>query len=158
MLPSSSDPPTTPAAAAAAVPCRAARHVRRSDVRHRAAGWILPEYRFAHRIEEPAGLLWFARAAGLQFLDAAVGALQRFVLEQDRLYQRVNGIGRFAQTLGNGCNGVRIARGALHPEEPVEKIINQLAFLRCHGFSPSLASKREGDVGGLYVASSGAPN
>ena len=103
-------------------------------------------------------MLWFVRAAGLQFLDAAVGALQRFVLEQDRLYQRVNGVGRFAQALGNSCNGVRIARGALHPGKPVEKIINQLAFLRCHGLSPSLASKREGNVGALCVASSGAPN
>jgi len=58
---------------------------------------ILPEDRFAHRIEEPAGLMLFAAACGLQFLDPVVGALQRFVLEQDGLYQRVNGIGRAAQ-------------------------------------------------------------
>ncbi len=100
----------------------------------------------------------FAAACGLQFLDPVVGALQRFVLEQDGLYQRVNGIGRAAQALRDRSSGVRIARRALHPGEPVEKIVNQLAFLRCHGFSPSLASKRGANVGAVCVASSAIRN
>ena len=75
----------------------------------------------------------FAAASRLQFLDTAVGALERFVLEQHGLYQRVNGIGRVAQALRDRSGGVGIARRALHPGEPVEKIVNQLAFLRGHG-------------------------
>ena len=77
--------------------------------------------------------------------------------EQIRVYQKPHpktGVPvRYTEMVG-GSDGVRIARRALQAGEPVEKIVNQLAFLRCHGFSPSLASKRGGDVGGLYVASS----
>ena len=119
----------------AAVPCRAARKLGRPDVRHRAALRRLPEDRFAHRIEEAAGWLGLL-ALALQFLDAVMGALQRFVLQQHGLHQRVDGIGRLAQALRDRGGGVRIARRALHLREPVEKIVNQLAFLRCHVVSP----------------------
>jgi hypothetical protein len=94
---------------------------------------ILPEYRVSHRIEESAGLILFGRAAGLQFLNAAVGALQGLVLHQHGLHQRVDGVGRRAQTLRDRRGGAEIAWRTLHLREPVEKIVNQLAFLRCHG-------------------------
>ena len=105
-------------------------------------GLFLPEDGVAHRIEEPAGWLLGGRAAGLQFLDAAVGALQRFVLHQHGLHQRVDRVGRLAQALRNRGDGVGIARRALQSGEPVEKIVDHLAFLRCHGFSPSLRKRR----------------
>jgi hypothetical protein len=115
----------------AGVPFRAAWQLGRPDIRHRAALRRLPEDGFAHRIEKTAGLLHFVFA--LQFLDPAVGALQRLVLDQDGLHQRVEGVGGLAQALPDRSPGVRIARRALHLREAVEKIVNQLAFLRCHG-------------------------
>ena len=77
----------------AAVPDRAAGLGRR-DVRHRTVRLALSEDRVAHRIEEAAGLILLGRCCGLQFLDAAVGALQRLVLHQHGLHQRVDRIGR----------------------------------------------------------------
>src|SRR5260221_10954003 len=139
----------------AAVPNRAAGGLRWWNIRHPAAGRILPENRLPHRIEEPAGLMRFGRAVRLQRLNPGVGALERFILQQHGLHQRVNRVGRLTQAFRDRRDGVRIARRALHLGEAVEKVVNQLAFLRYHGFSPSLASKRGGDVGGLYVASSG---
>ncbi len=103
---------------------------------------FLPEDGVAHRIEEPAGWLLGRRTAGLQFLDSAVGALERLVLDQNGLHQRVNGIGRLAQALRHRGDSVGIARRVLQPGEPAEKIIDHLAFLRCHGFSPSLRKRR----------------
>ena len=85
----------------------------------------------------------FGATLRLQFLDACIGPLQRFILKQRGLHQRVNRIRRFAQAFIDGGNGVRVTRRALQLRESVEKIVNQLAFLRCHGFL-SLASKREG--------------
>ena len=61
---------------------------------------VLPEDRVAHRIEEAAGLtLVLLTRARFQFLDALVGALQRFVLHQRGLHQRIDRIGRVAQAL-----------------------------------------------------------
>ena len=62
-----------------------------------------------------------------------MGALERLVLKQHGLHQGVDGVGRAAQTLRNGGGGVGIARRGFNLAEPVEKIVNQLAFLRCHG-------------------------
>ena len=59
---------------------------------------VLPEDRVAHRIEEAAGLMLLTRAR-FQFLDAHVGALQRLVLHQRRLHQRIDRVGRVAQAL-----------------------------------------------------------
>ena len=61
-----------------------------------------------------------ACARRLQFLDAAVGALQRLVLDQDGLHQCVDRVGRPAQVLRDGTGRLRIARRALQLGEPVE--------------------------------------
>jgi hypothetical protein len=71
-----------------------------------------------------------------QLFDAGVGALQCLVLHQNRLDQRIERVGGLAQTVLNGAGRIRVARCAFHPCKPVEKIVNQLAFLRCHGLSP----------------------
>ena len=52
-----------------------------------------------------------------------------------------------AQALRDHSGGFGIARRALHFGEPVEKIVNQLAFLRCHRMV-SLAEKRGGECRG----------
>jgi len=106
----------------------------------------------------PPRLMLFAAACGLQFLDPVVGALQRFVLEQDGLYQRVNGIWARCAGLARSQQWRPDRAPCPPPGEPVEKIVNQLAFLRCHGFSPSLASKRGANVGAVCVASSAIRN
>ena len=54
----------------------------------------LSEDRVAHRIEEAAGLGLLPAAPRFQFLDAVMGALQRLVLHQRGLHQRVDRIGR----------------------------------------------------------------
>jgi hypothetical protein len=113
------------------VPCRAAAGFRRAHARHRTARLVLPEYRVAHRIQESAGLALFGSAA-FQFLDAIMGALQRFVLNQCRLHQRIDGVRRTPQALRNSRGGVGIARRGLYLRKPIEKLINQLTFLRCH--------------------------
>jgi hypothetical protein len=74
----------------------------------------------------------------LQLLDAVMGLLQRLVLHQHGLNQRINRVWRDPQALGDCSRRVRIARRAFHLGQPVKKVINQLAFLRCHQASPSL--------------------
>lgn len=70
---------------------------------------------------------------GLQFLDAIVGTLQRLVLHQRRLHQRVDRVRRVAQSLHDRGHGFVVAWGILQLGEPVEEVVDQLAFLRCHG-------------------------
>ncbi len=97
--------------------------------------WLaLAEDRVAHRIEETA--LRLAGGRAFQFLDAVVGALQRLVLHESGLHQRIDGVGRGAQALHDRGHRLGIAGRGLQFGEPVEKIVNQLAFLRCHGLLP----------------------
>ena len=78
----------------------------------------------------------FAGSGSFQFLDAVMGALERFVLDQHRLHQGVDRVGRAKQALRNGGGGIGIARRGVDLAEPVEKVVNHLAFLRCHGRLP----------------------
>ena len=57
---------------------------------------------------------------GFQFLNTVVGAPQRLVLDQRRLHQRIDGVGRRAQTLHDRRHRLAIARGVLQLGEPVE--------------------------------------
>src|ERR1700722_11635510 len=60
----------------APVPYRPAGTFGRPDVRYRSVRLTLAEYRFAHRIEEPAaGLVLRRRAGGLEFLNSVFVAL-----------------------------------------------------------------------------------
>ena len=122
----------------------------RANVGHRTMRLVLPEDRVAHRIQETAGLTLVSLTRScFQFLDARVSTLQRFVLHQCGLHQRIDGIGRVAQALHDRRHRLRIALGAFQLGEPVEKIVNQLAFLRCHGPLPRVGSSstRRQDVG-----------
>jgi hypothetical protein len=60
------------------------------------------------------------------------GALQRLVLQQHGLHQRIDGVGRALLAARNGVQRIAVARRSLDLAEPVEQIVNQLAFLRCH--------------------------
>jgi hypothetical protein len=70
-----------------------------------------------------------------------MGLLQRLVLHQHGLNQRINRVWRDPQALRDRGRRIRIARRTLQLGQPVEKVVNQLAFLRCHQTSP-YASKR----------------
>jgi len=67
-----------------------------------------------------------------------VGALQRFVLQQRSLHQRVDGAGRLAQAIGDRGGRIGIPRCIFQFRKPVEKLVDELAFLRRHDQSPSL--------------------
>ena len=111
-----------------------AGYLGRAHVGYRTTRLVLPEDRISHRIEEAAGLaLLRLTDCGFQLLDALVRALQRLVLHQRGLHQRIHRIWCAAQALHDRRHRLRIALGAFQFGEPVEKIVNQLAFLRCHG-------------------------
>src|SRR6185312_2940318 len=114
----------------------------------------LAKDRVAHGIEEAAGLGLLRHMRLFQLLDAGSGALQRLVLHQNRLYQGIDRIGRLVQTILNGGSRISIAWRALHLGKPVEKIVNQLAFLRCHGVSPRVTWEPQKNVGAVCVAGS----
>src|SRR6185437_4360147 len=117
----------------ARVPDRTAGR-RRRNIRHRAL--FLAENRLPHGIEEAAGLLLLRCMRLFQFLDVRIGALQSLVLQQHGLHQRVQRIWRLTQTLLHCRNRVGVAWCALDLGKPVEEVVYQLAFLRCHGLSP----------------------
>jgi len=129
--------------------------VTRRHVRNRAARRAGPEQRIAHGIQEAAGLGLLGRVPRLQLLDACMSALQRFVLQQHGLHQRIDGIGCLALTLRDGVSRIGIAWRTLYAGKPVKKLVNQLAFLGCHGSPPGGPfGKRGGNVRELYVAAS----
>ena len=109
-----------------------------SPLLRRRAAWtamaVAEHFRDAARVAlqcPPRRLLLADR--GLEFLDPVMGALQRLVLHQCGLHQRVDRIRRAAQALHDRGHGLAVARGILQLGEPVEEIVDQLAFLRCHG-------------------------
>ena len=84
---------------------------RRAYARHRAARRAAAES-LAHAVEETCRPLFRLRRGAclrLQFLDTCIGALERLVLQQRRLHQRVNGMRRAPQTVGDQALGLRIA-------------------------------------------------
>ena len=110
---------------------------------------VLPEDRAAHRIEEAAGLIFgliLLSRCCFQFLDAHVGALQRFVLHQRRLHQRIDRIGRVAQALHDRvdiASGSRLALSSLASRSKRSSI----SWRSCGVMALSLASDRRQRAG-----------
>jgi hypothetical protein len=77
----------------------------------------------------------------LELLDVGIGAFQRLVLQQHGLHQCIDGVGRLAQAVIDGGQGIGIARCSLELPEPVEELVNELAFLRRHDLSPSRGNR-----------------
>ena len=75
---------------------------------------------------------WRCGVAGaelaFQLLDAGIGALERLVLHQRGLHQRIDGVGRLAQPVADRALGLRIALGILQRGEAVEQLGDELAF------------------------------
>jgi hypothetical protein len=98
---------------------------------------LAPGEHVAHAVEETA-TAWGGLAAGgmLKFLDAGVGALERLVLDQDRLHQRINRVRRVAEPFADHALGVGIAALALQRRKAVQQVGDHLSFLRSHCCSP----------------------
>ena len=96
------------------------------------------------------------RAGRLQFLDPAVRAPQRLVLDQDRLHQRVNRVGRARKP----CAIAAVASGSRGAPSIFESRSKRSStnWRSCGVIELSLASQRRADVGALCVASSALRN
>src|SRR5262249_946773 len=105
----------------------------RPHARHRAAPLLLAEQRAAHVVEKAARRLLLLGRSAFELQDARVGALQGLVLYQRGLHQRVDGVRRLPQAIGDGALGVGIARGVLELGKAAEQFVDELAFLRRHG-------------------------
>ena len=79
-----------------------------------------------------AGLVAGGAHRGEAMGDDERGAVAHQFLQRG-LHQRVDRIRRVAQALHDRGHGLAVARGILQLGEPVEEIVDQLAFLRCHG-------------------------
>src|SRR4029077_16714560 len=116
----------------------------RAHVRDRAARLTEAE-RVAHAVEKaalPLLRLFAAAQLRLQFLDAGIGALERLILQQRRLHQRVQRVRRALRALCDQPLGRGIARQALKLAQTIEQVSDKLAFLGRHGMSPYLRLRR----------------
>ena len=68
----------------------------------------------------------------LIFLDAVIRRLERLVLHQHGLHQRIDSVRRAAHAFADHRLGVRIARVRLQRGQALEQLGDELAFLRCH--------------------------
>jgi len=105
----------------------------------RAAAKSLP-----HAVEEACRPLFRLRRGAclhLQFLDTCIGALERLVLQQHRLHQRVNGMRSAPQTVGDQALRLRIALCGFELDQTIEQFIDELGFLRGHSVSPCLRTR-----------------
>ena len=99
---------------------------------------------FPHAVEEACRPLFRLRhgvCLYLQFLDTCIGALERLVLQQHRLHQRVNGMRSAPQTVGDQALRLRIALCGFELDQTIEQFIDELGFLRGHGVSPCLSAR-----------------
>ena len=100
-----------------------------------------PSRRLAHAVETARRLSRLLVAAGtLQRADAGIGALERLVLHQHGLHQRIGRIRRPPKPLDDGAFGLRVSRPVLEPGKAIEELRDELAFLRGHGPSPGSIS------------------
>src|SRR5262249_30855079 len=97
-----------------------------------------------HAVEEACRPLFRLRRGAclhLQFLDTCIGALERLVLQQRRLHQRVNGMRSAPQTIGDQALRLRIALCGFELDQTIEQFIDELGFLRGHSVSPCLRTR-----------------
>jgi hypothetical protein len=102
-----------------------------------------PEQTFADAAEEAAVTRCIAGRLAFEFPDAGVGALERFVLHQHGLHQRIGSVGGLPQAVPDQAFGVRIALGVFQRGQAVEQLDDEIAFLWGHW--PSPWSRDDGD-------------
>src|SRR4029077_6782697 len=91
------------------------------------AAWLAPaEHGVAHAVEEASLLLFLLTAAELrlQFFDPRVGALERLVLDEGGLHQRIDGMGRTAKSVRDQPFGLRVTRGIFQTRQAGEQFVD----------------------------------
>ena len=98
----------------------------------------------AHIVEETSRLLGLLVAAELrlQFFDTRVGALERLVLDESGLHQRIGGLRRASQAVRDHALGSRIAGAILQFGQAIEQFFHQFLLLRCHAALPGVHIRR----------------
>jgi hypothetical protein len=76
------------------------------------------------------------RWLSLELADARVRLLQRFVLHQRGLHQRVERVRRALQSFVDRAHRVGVARRAFQRRQTIEQLVQQLEFLGCHPVPP----------------------
>ena len=89
---------------------------------HRASRVASAENGVAHTVEETSRLLRLLVAADLrlQFFDTRVGALERLVLDEGCLHQRVGGLRRASQAVRDHALSSRVAGAILQFDQAIE--------------------------------------
>src|SRR5215475_13423005 len=98
----------------------------RAYARHRTARLTSAEHGLAHAVEEATLLLDLRTAVELRFqlFHPGVGALERLVLNEGGLHQRVDGVWRAAKPVRDHAFGLRIARSILNTRQSVEQFVD----------------------------------
>jgi hypothetical protein len=80
-----------------------------------------------HTVEEASRLLRLLVAAELrlQFFDTRIGALERLVLDEGCLHQRVGGLRRASQAVRDHALGSRVARAVLQFGQAIKQFRTQ---------------------------------
>jgi hypothetical protein len=94
----------------------------------------------------------------LQLFDARIGALERLLLEKDRLHQRVDRVWCTREPVADRALGIGIALPALERPEAVEQVGDHLSFLRSHVPLLWPDSPARSDMGSRGDAGSGRDN
>jgi len=94
----------------------------------------------------------------LQLLDAGVGALERLLLEEHRLHQRINRARCTREAFAHRTLCIGIALIALERREALEQVGDHLSFLRSHVPLLWPESPARSDMGSLVGPGSGRDN
>ncbi len=72
----------------------------------------------------------------LQFFDPRIGAHERFILQQRRLDQRVDGVRRAPGAIGDQAFGFGVTRHGFELGQTIEQPVDEFVFLGGHCGSP----------------------
>src|SRR5262249_27296533 len=102
--------------------------------RHRAASGLGSAKQYATHVVKKAarsGRPGFGRAA-LQCFDAGIGGLERLILDEHSLNERIYGVRRASQPIADRALGVGVAGLIFEFGQAVKQICDKLTFLRGH--------------------------
>ena len=103
-------------------------------------GLAFAEDGVAHAVQEPALLLRAAGCLRLQLLDPRVSTLERFILNQRRLHERIDCVWCAFQSIRNLAVGILVARITFQFSQTIEQFVHEFLLLRSHHASPAISS------------------
>src|SRR4029077_17123139 len=114
----------------------AARVLRPRHRRNRATSFAATEQTVAYAAEKTVVTRRIGGRFAFELSDSGVSALERFVLHQYGLHQRIGSVGGLPQAVPDQAFGVRIALGVFQRGQAVEQFDDEIAFLWGHWPSP----------------------